>query len=277
MSEWVDFGLYSLQAVLLWILLPAWGARLLRPLATEGAATPRQPGAGWVTGLRAWGIFSVLVLLAYRLDRMPPPLSAANLHRTVSEALLMTSNLMLALGLLFAAMGIRWLVLWLKHNAAMADDRAEAVFPLNRDDLLPRALQYLAYALVLCALLARPVAGFIAPDRVHGIWGNFITGFALALLLFFTAAGSVMRAPNHLDRVLGDRWRRLEVGTCYLLMANLALLEIAGLALELWGLGSRRQVALLVAGFVCVTLGSMMLLSSWRPRPRAIEELHIHE
>jgi len=269
MSEWVDFGLYSLQAVLLWIVLPAWGVRLLRPLSTEGSATSRAPGAGWIKGLRAWGILSVLVLLAYRLDKVPPPLSAASLHRTGFEALLMTSNLMLALGLLFAALGIRQLVLWLKQNAALQDDRADEGFPLNRDDLLPRALQYLAYALVLSALVARPVAGFLRPDRVHDIWGNFITGFALALLLFFTAAGSVLRAPNHLDRMLGEHWRRLEVGTCYLLMANLALLELAGLALELWGLGSRRHVALLVAVFVCVTLGCLMLLP--RQTPATIE------
>ena len=275
MSEWVDFGLYSLQAVLLWIALPAWGARFLRPLASGGGATPRQPGDAWINALRAWGTLSVLVLLGYRLDRIPPPLSAASLHRTGSEALLMTSNLMLSIGLLFAALGIWRFVQWLKQNAALQEDRAEEAFPLTRDDLLPRALQYLTYALVLCALVARPVAGLIRPDRVHDIWGNFITGFALALLLFFTAAGSVMRAPNHLDRVLGERWRRLEVGTCYLLMGNLALLELAGLALELSGLGSRRHVALLVAGFVCLTLGSLMLLSSWQPRPRAIEELHI--
>ena len=275
MSEWVDFGLYALQAVLLWIVLPAWGARLLRPLAAQGDATPHQAGDGWIKGLRAWGMLSVLALLAYRLDKVPPPLSASSLHRTGSEALLMTSNLLLALGLLFAALGIRQFVLWLKRNDAMREDRAGDVFPLSRDDLLPRALQYLAYALVLCALVARPVAGFIAPDRVHGIWGNMITGLALALLLFFTAAGSVMRAPNHLDRMLGERWRRLEVGTCYLLMANLALLEIAGLALELGGLGSRRHVALLVAGFVCLTLASLMLLPAWRPRPQLIEEMDI--
>ena len=268
MSEWVDFGLYSLQAVLLWIVLPARGERLLRPLGT---------GSGWVKALRTWGFLSVLVLLAYRLDKIPPPFSAASLHRTGFEALLMTSNLLLALGLLFAAVGIRQFVLWLKRNDATREDRAGEVFPLTRDELLPRPLQYLAYALVLCALVARPVAGFIAPDRVHGIWGNMITGLALALLLFFSAAGSMMRAPNHLDRMLGERWRRLEVGTCYLLMGNLALLEIAGLALELSQRGSRRHVALLVAGFVCMTLLSLMLLSSWRPRPQAEEALRIGE
>jgi hypothetical protein len=268
MSEWVDFGLYSLQAVLLWIVLPAWGARLLRPLATEGGVTPGRPGDAWIKGLRAWGILSVLVLLAYRLDKIPPPLSAASLHRTGFEALLMTSNLLLALGLLFSAVGAWRFVQWLKENSSTPEARAEDAFPPTRDELLPRELQYLAYALVLCALAARPIAGFIRPDRVHDIWGNLITGLVLALLLFFSAAGSLMRAPNHLDRMLGDGWRRLEVGICYLLMGNLALLELAGLALELSVLVSRRHVALLVAGFVSLTLGGLLLLST-RPMKKA--------
>jgi hypothetical protein len=264
MSEWVDFGLYSLQAVLLWIVMPRWAARLLRPLESAGG----RSSSPWVNGLRAWGILSVLVLLAYRLDKVPPPLSAASLHKPGYEALLMTSNLMLALGLLFAAVGIWRFVQWFRENSSTAENGAGDVFPPTRDELLPRNLQYLAYALVLCALVARPIAGFIRNDLVHDIWGNFLTGLVLALLLFFAAAGSVMRAPNHLDRMLGERWRRLEVGICYLLMGNLALLELAGLALELSGLGTRRHVALLVAGFVSLTLGGLMLLSA-RPMKKA--------
>ena len=61
MSEWVDFGLYSLQAVMLWIALPAWGARLLQPLVPGSGATLRQPGDGWIKALRAMGIDPLLL------------------------------------------------------------------------------------------------------------------------------------------------------------------------------------------------------------------------
>lgn len=260
MSEWVDFCLYSLQAVLLWIALPAWGTRVLRPIATGGARS--LPAAGWISLLRAWGLLSVLALLAYRLQKMPAPFSAAALHKAGWEALLMTSNLLLALGLLIAAYGLLRFVRWLKGNADATEERPHEVFALTRDDFLPRRMQYLAYALMLLALVARPVAGWIWPDRVQGVWGNFFTGILLAALLFFAAAGSVMRAPNQLDRVLGPRYRQLEVGACFLLMGCLALLEIGGLALELSGEMSRRHVALLVAAFISLTLGGLMLLSS---------------
>lgn len=264
MSEWVDFGLYALQAVLLWIVLPAWGARFLRPLA---AAVPARGGGAWIPALRAWGILSVLLLLACRLDRAPPPLSAAALRKPGWEALLMTSNLLLALGLAFAGYGALRLVRWLKQGAAARDAGAAETFPLTRDDFLSRGLQRLTLALVLAALLARPVAALFQTDRAADVLGNFITGLVIATLLFAAAGASVMRSPNALDRLLGERWRRTEVRLCYLLMANLALLEIAVLLLGLAGLGSRRAVALLVAALVCATLAGLMLLSRDRTAP----------
>jgi hypothetical protein len=252
MSEWVDFGLYALQAVLLWIVLPAWGVRLLQPLAARGTS-------GWVLTLRAWGVLSVLALLAYQLDRIPPPLAARALHRPGWEALLMTSNLMLALGLLLAGFGALRLLQWLRDSTT-PEERPLGGFLPTRDELLPLALQRLAYALLLAGLLARPVAGLLRPEEVHDVWGNFVTGLAIAVLLLAAAAGSVARAPNRLDRVLGEGLRRVEVVSCYLLMTYLALLEMAGLALELQGLASRRHAALLLAGFVSLTLASLMLV-----------------
>src|SRR5512139_3182912 len=265
MSEWVDFGLYALQAVLLWIALPRWGARFLRPLLDDDSGRMPTRG-GWVKPLQAWGLLSVLVLLAYRLDRVPAPLSAAGLHRSGWEALLMTSNLLLALGLAMAGLGAWSFIRGLKAPIPVGGEQAERPM-LTRDAFLPRRLQQLVHALLLAALAARPLAGFMRPDLVHAIWGNFVTGLVMALLLFFVTAGSVARAPNHFDRALGGRYRRLEVRIGYLLMANLALLQMAGLALELAGLASRRSSALLVAAFVSVTLGGVMLLPS-REAPR---------
>lgn len=263
MSEWVDFGLYALQAVLLWIVLPAWGARFLRPLFTTAGNAGKPRGGIWLNALRAWGMLSVLLLLAYKLNKVPPPLSATSLRATGWEALLKTSNLMLALGMLPAILGARSLWHWLKDIAPLQQS-AEDMLPRTRDEFLPRRLQYLVYTLLLATLIAGPIAGMIWPDRVQGVWGNFFTGLVMALLLFFAAAGSVLRAPNHLDRALGERYRSMEVRACYLLMTCLALLQIAGLALEIAGISSRRHVALLVSAFVSVTLASFMLLASGR-------------
>ena len=235
MSEWVDFGLYSLQAVLLWIVVPHRGARILRPLQLRGAA--------WVKVLQAWGLLSVLALL----------------RANGWQSLLRISILMLALGVLLAGYGVWKFLRWLQGSDPQP--QAEEAFPLSRDDMLPRSVQYLVYGLMLLALLARPVAGLIWPG-VRGIVGNLLTGLFVALLLFFSAAGSVMRAPNQLDRLLGPRYRQMEVRTCYLLMGNLALLQLASLWLELSGQASRRTGALLVSAFVSATLAGLVLLSS---------------
>jgi len=269
-SEWVDFGLYALQAVLLWIVLPAWAVRILQPSAAriDDADTPaaKRGGGGWVLALRAWGVLSVLALLAYRLDKVPPPFSAASLQRSEPEVLLMTSNLLLALGLLVAGYGLWRFTQWLREGAQPPVEAQTETFPPTRDDFLPRWRQYLAYALLLCALVARPAAGLLGPGGTRGIWGNFFMSLLVALLLLFAAAGSAIRSPNRLDAVLGERYRWREVNLCYLLMTTLALLEIAGVALDLAGEASRRHVALLVSAFVSITLLGLMLLPS-RPRP----------
>jgi hypothetical protein len=167
----------------------------------------------------------VLLLLAYRLDAIPPPLSASALHKHDWEVQLMTSNLMLALGLLFAAYGLWRFVHWMKESAATPEEDSAETFPLTRDDFLPRGLQYGVYGLLLAGLLARPLAGLIWPERVSDIWGSLFMSIVVVVLLLFAAAGSVMRAPNHLDRALGPRYRWLEVSLCYLLLGNLALLK----------------------------------------------------
>lgn len=247
MNEWVDFGLYSLQAVLLWIAMPGWGARFLRPVLAE-QSDARAGGGGWMQALRAWGVLSVLVLLAARL------------RGAGWQSLLIASNAMLGLGILWASVGARSLWRRLKASASLPKQADEQALPLTRDDFLPRRLQHLVHGLLLLALVVRLAAGLIWPERVRDAWGGFLTGLLLALLLFFTAAGSVMRAPNHLDRVLGERYRRMEVRACYLLMALLALLQLAGLGVELAGLDSRRSGALLVTAFVSLMLGSFLLL-----------------
>jgi predicted membrane channel-forming protein YqfA (hemolysin III family) len=118
------------------------------------------------------------------------------------------------------------------------------------------------YILSLAALLARPIAGWLQPERVRDIWGNFFAGLVMAVLLFVVAAGSAMRPANQFDRALGDNYRRTEVRVCYLLMACLAVMQLTGLILELNGFSSRRIAALLVTTCVCITLAGVMLLPS---------------
>ncbi|MFO1503725.1 MAG: hypothetical protein U1F39_07890 [Steroidobacteraceae bacterium] len=264
MSEWVDFCLYSLQAVLLWIALPRCGSRFLRPAferasATDGAPPGRHAtGGAWMPALQVWGVLSLMALLACRLGRVPPPLSADRLHLVGWEALLKTSNVMLVLGALPSILGARALLRRLKSLDHAGS--GEPALLRSRDDFLPRSTQYLVYALTLASLVAGPAAELAWPLRVQGAWGNSLTGLAMALLLFVAAAGSLMRAPNAMDLALGEDYRRLEIRACYLLMGCLALLQLGGLALELAGASSRRHVALLISTFVSITLAGFALL-----------------
>jgi hypothetical protein len=81
-----------------------------------------------------------------------------------------------------------------------------------------------------------------------------------------------MRPPNHIDRVIGPRYRRTEVRICFALMAYLTILGMVNLYLELTGFNTRRYGALLVASFVCITLASCMRLPTTAGPPSANEE-----
>jgi hypothetical protein len=250
--------------VLLWMILPSWGSRFLRPvLQPPNTPLRRSP---WIPALQIWGVLTVLALLAYRLEKVPPPLAASSLRTTGWEALLMTSNLLLAIGLLVAGIGA-WSFARSLRSRPLLEQPAESMFPLTRDDCLARNLQYLTYALALVALIARPIAGWIQPERVHDIWGNFFAGLVMTILLIVIAAGSTLRPANQIDRALGEGYRRMEVRVCYLLMVCLSLMQLAGLVLELCGFSSRRIAALLVTTFVCITMASIMLLAAKERTP----------
>jgi len=269
MSEWVDFCVYSIQALLLWIALPRWCARFTRPallgrnpewVAANGHTVELlERGGWWMKAIHGWGIVSVLALLACRLDRLPLP-PATRLHTPPWERLMTTNNLLMAFGLLLFGYGVWSFLRWMKRDVPLTELRHATLVPRTSDDFLPRWLQYLIYGLMLAGLIARPVLGYIQPGRLQNVWGNFFIGLIMAALLFLMQVGSVVRPPNHIDRLLGPRYRRMEVRICFALMAYLAILGMAGMYLEMSGFDTRRYGALLVAGFVCITLASCMRL-----------------
>jgi hypothetical protein len=269
MSEWVDFCIYSVQALLLWIAMPRWGSRFTRPMladrnpewaaANEYTIAQLEHGGWWKKAMQGWAIVSVLVLMACRIDRLPMP-AVTRRHTPSWEVLMTTSNLMMMVGFLLFGYGVWSFLRWLKRNVPMTERRNATLVPRTTDDFVPRWLQYLIYGAMLAGLAARPVADAIWPDRLRNVWGTFGTGLAMSVLLFLVAVGSVVRPPNHIDRALGPRYRRTEVRICFALMAYLTILGMVGLYLELAGFNTRRYGALLVASFVCITLVSCMRL-----------------
>ena len=129
MNEWIDFSVFAIQAIVLWIALPRHAARFTRPMLFDrnpqwAAANPElvtklERGGWWFKALQAWAIFTVLVLLLIRLELQPGFLTPSSLNTPGWEVLMKTSNALMALGFVLFGLGMWRNLRWLKRNVPL--------------------------------------------------------------------------------------------------------------------------------------------------------------
>lgn len=270
MNEWFDFLAYAAQAAMLWLVMPRWLARYTRPMlmdrnpewvaANPGVVAELEHGNWWTRTIRFWGLLSLSMLLLFRTGLQPAFLSPQALHLPLWQVLMTASNLLMAGGFLLFGYGVLSFLRWQKREIPLAQRREEYLAPRTTDDYVPRWVQYLVYGLMLANLLARPAASLFWPDRIDRVWGNFAMGVVMSVLLFLVAVGSVVRAPNYMDRVLGPSYRRTEVRVAFGLMVCIVAVGATSLALEISGLDSKRYGAVMIALYVSAALGLCMAL-----------------
>jgi len=275
MSEWIDYFVYSTQAILLCIALPRWGARFTRPMLNDRnpqwtAANPEivsrlENGGWWMKTIQAWGIVCVVVLLVFRLDLQPRVLSPQSLDTPSWEVLMTTSNFLLAVGLVLFFYGLWSSWRWVKRLVPLTERRQATLAPRSLDDYVPRWLQYLVYGLVAASIVARPLIDAYFPGQLKNVWGPVAIQIFISALAWLGAVAGVGRAPTQFDRALGPAYRRLEVRTCFVILAGLALCSLVFLWPEFSGVDMRRFGAVFTALSVSTFFAGFMLLP-WLPR-----------
>jgi hypothetical protein len=302
MSEWIDFLVYATQALMLYIALPRWGRRFTRPMLTDRnpqwtAANPEivaqlENGGWWMKAITTWGIITVLVLLAFRLDLQPQVLTPASLDTPSWEVLMSTSNLLLAVGLVIFFYGLVSSYRWVKRLVPLAERRQATLVPRSLDDFVPRWLQLLALVLVVTNILSRPLVEAFYPGHLKSVWGAFAIQIFMSVLAFLCIVGGVARAPNQFDRALGTAYRRLEVHIGFFILVGLAISGIAYAWLEFSGIDTRRYGAVFTslcvsaafAGFILLPVASRESLGPGTNADDAVrgqvtrdEQVHQHE
>ena len=276
MNEWFDVIAYSIQAVMLWVAMPRWLGRFVRPMLTDRnpdwvASNPDiigqfERGSWWYRALRTWGLLTVFMLVMFRLELQPASLATLIARQPLWQVLMTTSNLMLAAGLLLSGYGVVSFLRWQNREIPPGEPRQALLVPRTTDDYVPRRVQYLIYGMMAANLLARPVAGLFWPERIPDVWGNFAMGLVISVVLFLVGVGSVARAENHMDRILGPSYRRMEVRVAFGLMACVVAVGATALVLEITGLDSRRYGAVMIALYVSAALGLCMSLPTTPPK-----------
>lgn len=266
MNEWIDFAVYATQLIVCLLVVARWSAHFKGAVVAdrnpEWAAAHPQVIASLERGsvlnilLQAWAVFSVLVLLLYRLDLQPESLKSPGVPGW--RVLLATAYLLLSIGFVLFGMGAVMFARWLKGTVPLAEQRRASLTPRTLDAFVPRWLKLAVFGLLLVSVAARPVASLFYPARIADVRGGFLFALSTAAMLFLAVAVSVKRRPNVFDRVLGSKYRKREVRVCLALMAFSAAGELAMLGVEIAGIDASRFGGVAFSAFVTAMLAALM-------------------
>jgi hypothetical protein len=138
MSEWIDFAIYALQIVLIFVLLAAGSVHFMGPAIVD--RDPAWPAAHpavmqalarsrwFVDSCYAWAAFSIALFLALRLGVHVPPFSAGR-EAPEWEVLRAWHAALMVTGMLgYFACFLIWLR-WLRVNVPLAAQRMASLTP----------------------------------------------------------------------------------------------------------------------------------------------------
>jgi hypothetical protein len=266
MNEWIDFAVYATQLIVCLLVSARWVAHFKSAVVFDRNAEWASAHPQVLSGLRnfsglnllvqAWAVFSVLVLLAWRLDLQPEGLKTVGMPEW--RNLLATAYLLLGIGFVLLGLGAVIFTRWLRAEVPLGDQRRASLAPRSVDGFVPRKLKLTIYALVLVAIASRPVASIVFPERVADVRQGFAFSLATTFILFLAVGISVRRKPNVFDRVLGNVFRKREVRVCLALLAFNALGLLALVTLEIAGIDGRRYSGVVFSSFVTAMLAALM-------------------
>ena len=271
MSEWIDFAIYALQILLIFVLLapgsvhftgpaivdrdPAWPAA--HPAVMQALARSR-----WFVNIcYAWAAFSIALLLALRLGAHVPPFSAGH-EAPEWEVLRAWHSALMVTGMLsYFACFLIWLR-WLRVNVPLAAQRMASLTPRTADAYVPRAWRIATEVLTvghLAAWLVAPAFGF---GGGVDYWGRFAFIAVVSLGMAVMSWLLPQRRQGYADRLFGDAYRRVELRVLYILRLAPLTTGAVGIGAAVLGLDLARVMHLLVVLIIC---GAAFAFVSLRP------------
>jgi hypothetical protein len=266
MNEWIDFAVYAIQLIVCLGMTTRCAAHFKAAVVAdrnaEWAAAHPQVIAGLERSralnllIQAWVLFSVLVLLAYRLGLEPAALGSPGVPGW--RTLLATAYLLLGIGFVLFGLGAAIFTRWLKLNVPLAEQRRASLTPRRLDAFVPRGLTFAVFGLLIASVVARPLASLYYPDRIADVRSGFTFSLMTAFILFLTVGICVKRRPNVFDRVLGGAYRKREVRACFALMAFSALGGLVMLWTEIAAIDARRFAGVVFSAATTAVLASLL-------------------
>jgi hypothetical protein len=271
MSAWIDFAIYAVQIVLIFVLLAPGSARFTVPAIVD--RDPAWPAAHadvmqslarsrwFVTLCYAWALFSIGVLVAVRVGVEVPVFSAARAAPAWEVLRAWHAALTVVGGLGYFACFLIWLR-WLHANVPLAAQRSASLTPRAVHDYVPRSWRIATEVLTvghMAAWLVAPALGF---GGGADYWGRFAFVAAVTALLAVMCHLVPQRRQGYADRLFGDAYRRVEMRVLYILRLAPLTTGVVGLGDAILGLDLARAAHLLLALIIC---GAALAFVSLRP------------
>jgi hypothetical protein len=274
MSEWIDFVIYAAQAIVLWIFMPRWSARMALPMMRDRNAAwvdahpdtlaGVMPGAWFLKACHAWAVFTVLVLLATRLGLPTQDFLPRAAGTSGWKLLMATNSVLLSLGLLGYLGGAVVFMRWLRKVVPPSQLRQATLQPRVIDDYVPRWFRILVYVAILTHLAAWLCVGAVGRFRHPDFWPAFAGIAILTALMFVLGRASVLRRPTLMDRSSGFDYRSAEIRVAFAIQLVVVGFGVMGLCKLLYGIDLQRAGTLGFSVFFVATLYSLT-----RPHPGA--------
>jgi hypothetical protein len=273
MSEWIDFGLYTLQIVLLWVLLPRKGAQFTAAMIVDRDADwpAKHPDvmqsllrSRWVLNtFYVYAALSIAVLSALRLGVQVPAFSRAA-DAPSWEVLKDTHGTLMILGLIMYFASFAAWTRWLSVHVPLAAQRSASLKPRVAGDYLPRSWRVGTEALTAAHIALWLVVGALGWAGGAKYWWSFAFIAAMTVLFAVIAYLVPRRRPGYYDRLFGEAYRHVEIRVAYFM--RLWWLPIGAVVMieRLTATDLARAGYLLIVSFVSVL--ALMLL---RLRPVA--------
>ena len=221
MSEWIDFGIYVVQLLLLCVFLPRQGSRFTLPaiadrnpewIANHRDVAARIERSRWFLRFcYVWGAVAIAVLLAAALDLVRPSGASAPKWELMKD---LHGTFVIALVLVWSVCALLWLR-WLATHVPPAEVRRATLKPRVVSDYLSWQWRIAVEALTVLHLGAWVVIGALGLAGGARYWSGFALIVVMSALFAFIARSTPRRRPGYADRLFGDEYRRVELRAAY--------------------------------------------------------------
>jgi hypothetical protein len=239
MSEWIDFVVYALEAIGLWIVMPRWGARMGQPMMRDRnpawfdthpeVIASASPGSWFMKACHAWCGVSILVLLAVQFGLQPRYFLPEALDTPHWKILMATNNLLIGIGMIGYLGGVSVFLRWMRRNVPLSEHRQATLRPRKAGNYVPRWSLLLVNGLICAHLLAWLYIGVFGLYHTPRFWWAFAGMVAMTALVHVIGRVIVNRRPDYLDQVAAAGYRRVEVWLAMFL--QLVLVAFGSMAL----------------------------------------------